>query len=259
MSEETTQIVIPPGILSPEIGRKVLISAVIFIIATSIITQAFVQLGGGPRNDDIDLTDQITHSTGETHILEGLPPFISSGGVYQPEKTIFTIGLSLSGLLFIVLGIDFGTRTHRLLSVAGAKPWRRVSNVASTVAAIGAGVSLMMIPQYPFDVSLVAHLFYAITIFYCSFFWVFFSHLARSGSEDDSLTWRGYRISTLRKYLLLGLFVSLILTIYAPPAGYMLLGAFFEWMLLLTSMGGLLSNMPAFDEGRIIPGKIFNA
>jgi hypothetical protein len=39
----------------------------------------------------------------------------------------------------------------------------------------------------------------------------------------------------------------------------MLLGAFFEWMLLFFAMGGLLSNMPAFDEGRIIPGKISDA
>lgn len=252
MTEDTERIAVPPGILSPEHGRWVLITSVVLIVATSIITQAFVQLGGGPRNDDIDLTDQITHKTGGTHVLEGLPPFISSGGVYEPEKTIFTIGLTLSGLLFIVLGIDFGTRTHRLLIAAGAKPWRRLSNVASTLSALGAGFSLVMIPQYPFDISLVMHLFYAITIFYSGFFWVFFAHLARSGCEDDSLTWKGYRISTLRKYLLAGLFVSLMLTLYAPPAGYMILGAFAEWMLLFTAMAGLLSNMPAFDEGRII-------
>ena len=119
--KETEQIAVPPGILSPEHGRRVLITAVILIVSTSIITQAFVQLGGGPRNDDIDLTGQISLKNGETHVLEGLPPFISSGGVYQPEKTIFTIGLSITGLLFIVLGIDFGTRTHRLLIAAGAE------------------------------------------------------------------------------------------------------------------------------------------
>ncbi len=247
-----SQITVPPGLLSPKNGRWVLITAVILIISTSFITQLFVQFGGGPRNDDIDLTDQSPINNGETHVLEGLPPFISSGGVYEPEKTIFTIGLTLSGLLFIVLGIDFGTRTHRLLIAASAKPWRRLSNVASTLAALGAGFSLVMIPQYPFDISLVMHLFYAIIIFYCAFFWVFFSHLARSGCEDDTLTWKGYRISTLRKYLLVGLFVSLMLTLYAPAAGNLLLGAFFEWMLLFTAMGGLLSNMPALDEGRII-------
>jgi len=253
MGEMSAGVAITSGIMSAKMGRRTLFAAVIVLIGTSVITQAFVQFAGGPRGDSIDLTDQIKPVADHPVIIYGLDPFISSGGVYEPEKTIFTIGLSLSGVLFMLVGVDFGVRTHRLLKSTEAKPWRMIANILGIGAAISAGFGMIMITFHPFNISLVMHIFYAMQIFYSGFFWVLFSFLARSATDDKELKWQGYRITKIRKVIVAIVFVSLIGTIYGPSAGYMLLGAFFEWILLFSAMAGMLSNLPAYDEGRIIP------
>ena len=252
MDDENKIISIPGGLLSAINGRRILIGAVAILVITCIITQMFVQLAGGPRNETIDLSDQIDADLQHPPSFDGLPPFISSGGVFEPEKTIFSIGLTISGVLFMIVGVDFGTRTHRLLKICNSRNLRKLCNVASAASAITAGFSLVMVAKYPFDEELLLHIFYAMTIFYCAFFWVLFSHLARRGIEDDSLTWREYNVASIRKYSLILVFISLVMTINAPAMGYIVIGAFFEWMLLFTTMVGLLSNISAYDQGRKI-------
>ena len=252
MDEENKIISIPGGLLSAINGRRVLIGAVTILVITCIITQMSVQFAGGPRDETIDLSDQIDADLQNPPSFDGLPPFISSGGVFEPEKTIFTIGLTISGILFMIVGIDFGIRTHRLLNICSFGNLRKLCNFASSASALIAGISLAMVAKYPFDEELLLHIFYALTIFYCAFFWVLFSHLARRGIEDDSLTWREYNVASIRKYSLVLVFISLVMTVNAPAIGYIAIGAFFEWMLLFTTMIALLSNVSAYDQGREI-------
>ena len=110
----------------------------------------------------------------------------------------------------------------------------------------------MMITIYPFNVALVKHIFFAMMIFYSAFFWVLFTSLSRGSTDDSNLIWKGQKITLWRRIIVIVVFISLMLTLYAPPAGYMIIGAFFEWMLLFSAMAGLLSNLPAFDESRTI-------
>ena len=101
---------LPNSIVSDKSLKSILILGVITVIGTSLITQIMLQTGENVREYSVDLSDQVPGSDNYFNSLavypNGLPPYISSGGVYSPEITIFNIGFKIAGILFIFIGIE---------------------------------------------------------------------------------------------------------------------------------------------------------
>ena len=112
---------LPQNLVSDRVLRTILILGVCMVLGTSIITQIMLQTGENVRANSVDLSDQVPGSDDYFNSLvlfpEGLPPFISSGGVYSPEITIFNIGFKIAGILFILIGLEVFLRTAASLNL----------------------------------------------------------------------------------------------------------------------------------------------
>ena len=90
--------------LSDKALKILIYLAAIMIIGTTVLTQILLQTGGGIRDEPIDLSDQVPDMFDSLVIFpEGLPGWISSGGVFPPENLIFNIGLKIGGILYLSL------------------------------------------------------------------------------------------------------------------------------------------------------------
>ncbi len=174
---------------------------------------------------------------------DGLPPFISSGGIHYPEKAVFDVGLGLGGLVFVFLAIELFLRTRGALSVARSSILRHLLNLGQLLAALLVGGSLVMITRYPFDVSFMEHLFYANNIFYGSLAWGGLLTLARGGL-DRQLACCRLKLNLLRWILLtVGIASYVLMTMLAAKQSFNG-AAFFEWLLTISTELLTLSLLP---------------
>ena len=226
------------------VSRRLLLAAVAITLATCIISQAMLQLGGGPRDEQLDLSDQL-EDLDRTLVFDGLPPFISSAGVYYPERAVFEVGLSIAGLLIIGLGFVLAQRTENDLKKGEGTNIRRLFNLAGMLLAVFSGASLVIMTRHPMHTDLVAHLTYAMYVFYGSIAWAACATAAR-GRLDADLEWRGHSLVKMRWSLLTLAFLSLQITIGTIAFSSMLLSAFFEWVMLFSMQAVLLTFLPLF-------------
>ena len=88
---------------------------VILVVGCCIVSQLMMQLGGGERDQPLDLTDQVPEDVDIDGLVfeNGFPPFISSAGAFMPEKAVFDFGLFCGGVVMIFLSFSIFTGSHR--------------------------------------------------------------------------------------------------------------------------------------------------
>ena len=220
--------------------RKAIIAGVIFVVGACLISQIMFQMAGGPRDEPMDISDQLPADwLGSPMVFEdGLPPFISSGGVFQPEKAVFDIGLGLGGLLMMALSFEVYQRTEPV----GRK--RKVANVGALISGVIVGFSMFSLPAHPLNTHLMQHIFWAVNIFWGTQVWLFCLTYARAELDAD-VRWKGYSINRIRW----SLFATAIISFQAMTAlistGHLSESAFFEWTLAFAAEGALLTLLPA--------------
>jgi len=215
------------------------------ILGTSILTQILLQTGGGERNDPIDLSDQVPDMFESLVIFpEGLPGFISSGGVFSPENMIFNIGLKIGGILYLVIGIEIFLRTNSKLNSEDKKEIK--NNLISLICTTLAGFSLFMLTFFPMDENLIFHLIFAFLIFIPVVIWTFTSYRSRE-KIDSEIKFRHTNLNEIRKklaYLSLFSFLLMILGNHRI-AGMSLIGSVIgEWSLMFISQLHVLTFIP---------------
>lgn len=222
---------LPQSLVSDQLLRKAIIYGVILILGACIISQVLLQLGGPPRDEKIDVTDQFGDAVGnETILFDPKAPFISSGGAFYPEKAVFDVGLFLGGLLFIGFGIEIFLRTQDGLGSLRDSPWRSLFNLVQLLSASIVGGSLVMLTQHPYNVSIVMHIVYAMAIFQFGIVWMAALTLSR-WKLDSEVRHRGWSINRLRLSLTLVGFASFQLMTLLIALDSFVASAFFEWTL----------------------------
>ena len=219
--------------------RKAIIAGVILVVAAALISQIMLQMAGGPRGEPMDLSDQLPVDSDHPMMFEdGLPPFISSGGVFQPEKTVFDIGLGLGGLLMMALSFEVYHRTKPV----GRK--RNAANVGALISGVIVGFSMFSLPAHPLNTDLMLHIFWAVNVFWGTQVWLFCLTYARAELDAD-VRWKGYSINRIRW----SLFATAIISFQAMTAliatGHLSASAFFEWTLVFAAEGALLTLLPS--------------
>ena len=244
---------LPDKLLEDALLRKVIYTGVILIIGACVISQVLMQFGGGIRDEPMDLSSHLPadsqRQADDAVIFEnGLPPFISSGGLFYPEKAVFDIGLGLGGLLTILLSADLFLRTKSGLKASGGSRWRQGANVGQLVTGIIIGGSLVMLTRNPFNVALVAHIFYAMNIFYGSFIWGAFIAFSRKGLDSELKSVGGYPLSTVRWGLVLAGFASFQAMMILLAYNFIYESAFFEWALTFAGEAQVLTIIPILSS-----------
>ncbi len=240
---------LPDKLVSDELLRKAVIAGFVVVLGACIISQVMMQLGGGPRDEPMDLSGQLPEGSNDSvgpvaTFPDGMPPFISCGGVFYPEKAVFDIGLAIGGLLFCFMGIEMFLRTESSLRESDGSNWRRAANIGQLVTAGLIGISMVMITRHPFNVSLMMHLFYAMNIFYGTFIWGTFLTLSRS-KIDGELTCLGkWKLSTIRWAMVATGFISFQMMTAMVASGNITLAAVFEWILTFAAEGQALTILP---------------
>lgn len=236
---------LPDRFVSDYLLTKAIIAGVAFVLGACILSQVMLQLGGGPRDEPIDVSDQLPESlANDTGLLDAKAPFISSGGVFYPEKAVFDIGIALGGLLFLGLGVEMFLRTSAQLRSGGRPIWAHLFNLAQLGTALIVGTSLVMLTRNPFDQRFVAHIFYAMLIFQVGVAWTAALTLSR-WSLDRHLLWRGWSINHIRLGMVIGGFASFHLMLYLIAKGQMYTSAVFEWTLTFSMEATMLTLLPA--------------
>ncbi|MDP7206714.1 MAG: hypothetical protein QGH11_14160, partial [Pirellulaceae bacterium] len=149
---------IPSRLTSDRLFRRAIILGVVLVLGGSVGSQLLMQMGGGLRHQPLDFSAQLPSDFSEdlkkvAIFPDGLPPFISSGGLYYPDKAVFDVGLGLGGLVFSFLAIEIFLRTRSTLSEARASIVRHLLNLGQLLSALLVGGSLVMITRYPFNVN----------------------------------------------------------------------------------------------------------
>jgi hypothetical protein len=240
---------LPEKLVSDELLRKAVYAGVILVLGACLLSQVMMQLGGGVRDQPLDLSDQLPdnmddRAEGAAMFPDGLPPFISSGGVFYPEKAVFDVGLALGGILTMLLAVELFLRTGAGLKGSDGSIWRRGANVGQLVTGVVMGGSLVMLTRHPFNVELVTHLFYAMNIFYGTFIWGAFLTFSR-GRLDANLTFRkGWPLSNIRWGLVLVGFISMQLMLILLANNLINGSAFFEWAMTFAVEAQILTILP---------------
>ena len=223
------------GLMDDRWYRRLIVVAVCLVIGASVGSQLLMQFGGGPRDEPMDLSDQIGEDfQGLAIFPDGLPPFISSGGLFYPEKAIFDWGLGLGGIVFCILAIELTIRTQRELISRESHRLRTALNLGQFIAALVVGISLVMLTQYPFHLYFLNHLLVANGIFYGSMVWGGLLTLARSGL-DGKIQWQGFSLNHWRWLLVvIGVASYFLMTGFGAQRSFHL-SALFEWLLTLSS------------------------
>jgi len=254
---------IPDNLLSDQNTRRMIFLGVICVLGSCIISQVMMQMGGGPRDEPMDLSDQVSEfgdGSAETHVTfpDGLPPFISSAGAFYPEKAVFDFGLFFGGIIFIIFGIEIFLRTNSDLNSSNGSMIRKISNFGALITSLVIGASMVMITRHPFNTSLVLHIFYAMNIFYGTFIWGSFFAISRGLLDSDrkfsirkkGIFWR-MKLNKIRWILVASGFISFQLMIYFVANGMANTSAFFEWTLTFTAELQVLSFLPTLSVNRI--------
>ena len=235
---------LPDRLVSDQLLSKAIKAGVVLVLGACILSQIMLQLGGDPRDEPIDVTDQLPESVAnDTGLLDARAPFISSGGLFYPEKAVFDIGLVLGGLLFLGLGVEMFVRTQDGLGPIKRSPWRSLFNLAQLGTALVVGTSLVMLTRNPFNISFLAHIMYAMLIFQVGVAWTAALTLSR-WSLDCGLLWRGLSINRIRLALVTSGFLSFQLMIYLITSGQLYTSAVFEWTLTFSMEATALTLLP---------------
>lgn len=219
--------------------RKAILAGVVLVVGACVLSQVMMQMGGGARDEPMDLSDQVPEGGGIVVLFpDGLPPFISSGGVYQPEKAVFDIGLGLGGLLMIALSFEVFHRTEP------EGRGRRLANVGALVSGIVVGFSMFNLTANPLHTDLLAHIFWAMNIFWGAQIWMGCLTHARGGL-DAHLRWRGWSLNRVRW----SIFAFGVISFQAMTAfiatGHLVESAIFEWTLTFSAEAMMLTLIPA--------------
>jgi hypothetical protein len=217
---------------------------------TAIISQIMMQLGGGARDELMDLSDQLI-VFGKAVIFEnGLPPYISSAGVFAPESIVFGIGFSLVGMSIIWLSKEIWKETcNQFQEKYTTNLHLRTNNIGLIAGMIG-GIVLVFLAWTPMNTQLIAHLVMATIVFLGSILWTILVTVSRTIIDADK-QWRGYNIIRLRWTLISVAFISLQLSIISFVLISTTVSAAFEWLLLISLNCGLLTFYTVFENPNI--------
>ena len=200
---------------------------------TAIVTQFMMLTGGGEREGVFDLGD-VYAPFFDSFVFEGLPPFISSGGIYEPEIHLFKIGFTICGLLTALLVIRMGKKGG-VLNNNGT-----LQGYAVTCLGIANSTGLMVMVHLPFTVYPVAHSIIAGIVFISGLGWILAAHWMIQEEEDTGHVF-GSPARDLRRWsLIVGIGCSALIGI--PVLMMQLeLAAILEWGILAGLQGGVLS------------------
>lgn len=232
---------------SKDIRAKLLAVAIKISILTAVTTQLVVQLRGGPRNERMDLSDQFTFQGKGLVFENGLPPFISSGGVFSPESIIFGIGLTIAGFLLSWLAFEMAKETSKQLQKTTVSRVHTWSNNVGLLAGFSSGTALILMSWTPMNTKLITHLILALIVFCGALLWSVSVTIARTGL-DEKITWRGKKITHWRWGIIAVTFFSMQLTFLMAVIGRLNVSAFFEWILFIGLNCCLATFCVAFAE-----------
>ena len=220
--------------------RRAIQLGVILVVRTCIISQVMMQLGGGERDERVDLTDQAPEGIEDEGFIfeDGYPPFISSAGALMPERMVFDIGLFTGGILMILLSFETFHRTKP----KGTK--RNIANVTALITGIIIGFSLMQLVAHPFNTSLIMHIFWAMNIFWGAQIWMVALTYAR-GELDADIRWRGWEINRVRWSLFAVAIISFQAMTALVATGHLVESAILEWTLTFSAEAMILTLIPA--------------
>lgn len=105
-----------------------------------------------------------------------------------------------------------------------------------------------MLTRNPFNVALVAHIFYAMNIFYGSFIWGAFIAFSRGRLDSDLKVLRGMPLSTVRWGLVLAGFASFQVMLILLANNFVYESAFFEWTLTFAGEAQVLTIIPILSS-----------
>ena len=217
------------------------------VIVTALLSQLLLQIGGGPRDEPLDFTEQLEQLEHPLIFEDGLPPFISSAGVYAPESIVFGIGFTLSGILFILLAYEMAVCNSLKLSRHEATNLHIWSNNLGMLVGMLTGASLIIISWTPMHTQLIAHVALALQIFYGGMLWASLATISRS-RFDSKKQFKNIPMNVLRWALIAITFTSLQLSGVAIANDSLNLAAAFEWLLFFTQIGVLASFQTVFDS-----------
>ncbi len=240
---------LPQKIMSDNIFKTILILGVFVVMGTSITTQVMLQTGENIRGDPVDLSDQIIDTNLPTddyfksllYYPNGLPPYISSGGVYSPEISIFNLGFKIAGVLFILIGIEVFLRTASILNKEDK--YEKKYNNLSLICSIISGFSLFLITYFPFDAKLIMHVNFAILIFISIAIWVYAFMRSRK-KIDSKIEFRGRNLNLIRKKIAyFGIFSFFFMATFVG-LNMQSIGAIGEWCLMISGQLQTLTFIP---------------
>lgn len=226
--------------------RRAIQIGVILVVGSCLISQFMMQLGGGERDEPMDLRDQVPDGFEDGGLVfeNGFPPFISSAGGLMPEKAVFDFGLFTGGLVMIFLSFGIFHRTNPV------EKKRKICNVITLISGITIGFSMMQIVAHPFNSSIIMHVFWAMNIFWAAQVWI--STLAYSrGLIDTDVKWRGWSINRIRW----AMFASAVLSFHAMSlfiaTGHLVESAIFEWTLTFSAEATMLTMIPTLTTSAL--------
>ena len=216
---------------------------VILVVGCCIVSQLMMQLGGGERDQPLDLTGQVPEDVDIDGLVfeNGFPPFISSAGAFMPEKAVFDFGLFCGGVVMIFLSFEIYHRT---------KPEdtkRKFCNVVSLISGTVIGFSMMQIVAHPFNTSIMMHIFWAMNIFWGAQLWIATLTYAR-GELDAEVTWKGWPIHRVRWSIFAIAMISFQAMTLMVASGHLVGSAIFEWTLTFSAEAMMLSLIPTITS-----------
>ena len=223
--------------------RRAIQLGVFLVVGCCIISQVMMQLGGGERDERVDLTDQLPKELADEAFIfeDGFPPFISSAGAFMPERFVFDVGLFMGGVIMIFLAFEVFHRTRP----EGTK--RKVANVVSLVCGLVIGFSMMQLVSHPFNTSIIMHIFWAMNIFWAAQVWIGTLTYAR-GEIDVDVSWRGWPIHRVRWTLFVIAIFSFQAMMALVATGHLVESAILEWTLTFSAEGMMLTMIPSLTN-----------
>ena len=224
-----------------ELIRRYHIRLIVVIgVFTAIVTQILMQTGGGERDRVFDLGDALAPFV-DSFVFEGLPSFISSGGIYEPEIHLFKIGFTICGLLTTWLVIRMGRRGGPLNKNG---TW---FEYVATGMGVTNGICLMLLVHLPFTMYPLSHHILAGIIFSSGLGWILAAHWMIDEDDDTGLVFSFPARDVRRWSLILGIGCSMLIGIPFLMMN-LELAAILEWGILTGLQGGLLSMEDLLDN-----------
>jgi hypothetical protein len=216
---------------------------VFLVVGCCILSQLMMQMGGGERDQPMDLTDQLPDDVDQDGLVfeDGFPPFISSAGALMPEKAVFDFGLFTGGVIMIFLSFEIYHRTNP----EGKK--RKIANIVSLISGTVIGFSMMQIVAHPFNTSIMMHIFWAMNIFWGAQLWIAALTYAR-GELDAEVTWKGRPIHRVRWAIFAVAVISFQAMTLMVATGHLVESAIFEWTLTFSAEAMMLSLIPTITS-----------